>query len=447
MARAKQTKESPSDLGQAWLLSKKSVSIEGIDLLPQENIFLRGNPLVVARGQAQAFYLNDAGRRVWILKKFLPGRNPDVQYIKAIQALIPQQVGFESGYQRRVLSQASVAAASSPSADFPPWVENTILMPLVQGSDWAYIADQVRAGKLSLTTDQRLWMCKSLSERIRTLEAHGLSHRDLSSTNIFVDTKSWAIHLIDWDSLYHHDLTLPRNTTFGTNGYVAPFVKVNGTENPATTWTVGADRFSTAVLNVEFLSVERSSPVTGDGGLLDQDEIYNLGGSGLDKIKGKLRRNFPQALGLFDRVMRASGFHECPSPEEWIALCEGVSAPSLKDVYDPQPDFLKFIQQLQVPPRPLIAAPKLSDIETPDLKASDFQAHQKPAPAAPRLADIEAIDAHSFDRQARAKTGPPLPGSTEVHDRSEQSGASSANDSGPAAPSLADVEDPFTGVK
>src|SRR6266849_2675208 len=141
MARTRRTQETLSDVAQMWLISKKCASIEGIDLSPQENSFLPENPLVVARGQAKAFYLHDKNKRVWILKKFLPGRNPDAQYIKAIQALVPQHVGFESGYQRKVLSRASVVASSSPSADFPSWIENTILMPLVRGSDWANVAD------------------------------------------------------------------------------------------------------------------------------------------------------------------------------------------------------------------------------------------------------------------------------------------------------------------
>lgn len=446
MARKKRTKEAPSDLAQAWLVSKRFASIEGIDLLPQENTFLTGNPLVVARGQAQAFYLNDAVRRVWILKKFLPGRNPNAQYIRAIQSLVPQHVGFESGYQRRVLTQASLATASGLPADFPLWLENTILMPYVKGSDWANIADQVRAGKLSLTPEQRLGMCRSLSEQVGVLESSGLSHRDLSSTNIFVDTKTWTIHLIDWDSLYHCNLTLPNNTTFGTNGYVAPFVRVNGTENPRTTWTAGADRFSMAVLNIEFLSVERNSPVTGDGGLLDQDEIYKVGGNGIDQIKSILRRDFPQALGLFERVLRATGFAECPSPKEWLTLAAGVTAPSLKDVYDPQADFLMFIQRLQVPPQPVIAAPKLTDVENPNLKSSDLPAARPPAPAAPSLADMETIDVRSFACHAGSEIAPPAPGQPATYNPGEKNGPPAATGSTPAAPSLDDVEDPFADV-
>lgn len=446
MTRKRQVQQTSSDVAQMWLLSKRCASIEGIDLLPRENIFLKGNPLVVVRGQAQAFYLYDGNKRVWILKKFLPGRNPDTQYIKAIQSLIPQHNGFESGYQRKVLSRASVAGSSLPAAEFPAWIENTILMPLVKGSDWAYIADKVRDGTISLTPEQRLLLCRHLSEKVRILESNNLAHRDLSSTNIFIDTNTWNVHLIDWDSIYHPSLIIPTNTTFGTNGYIAPFVKVSGTGEARATWVRGADRFSMAVLNIEFLSVERNSPVTGDGGLLNQDEIYNLGGSGINKIVGSLGQNFPNALGLFDRILRARNFDECPGPDAWMALGAGVTAPSLKDVYDPQPDFLTFIQELQKAKKIQRPAPNLLDIEVPDFKVPPVPATQEEAPPAPSLADLEPLDWGHLLPGTEPETAQPAPRLPEIQDLGERTTQPTKSAPASAAPSLTDIEDPFAGV-
>ncbi len=432
----------PTDVAQAWLLGGRRVSIEGIDLLPQKNnLFFKDTPFVIARGQAQAFYLTDAAGRVWILKKFLPGRTPDAQYVRAIRALVPQHPGFESGYQRRVLARASVAA--SPSADFDSWVENTILMPQVGGSDWAYIADRVREGALSLSREQRLLLCKSLSEKVRVLETNGLSHRDLSSTNIFIDTAAWEVHLIDWDSLFHPSLTIPPNTTYGTNGYVAPFVRAAGSEDPRVTWAPGADRFSLAVLNAEFLSVGQNSPVTGDGGLLDQDEIFARGGRGIDQTAAALRRDFPGALALFERALRADRFEQCPEPGEWIGLAAGVTAPSLKDVYDPQADFIKFIQTLQqVPPPP--PAPALDDVPVPDF-STRFVTDDAPAgPPAPSLDDVEEFDPRALKPPATPATpAPPAPDLGGVEEASVP--AAPAPAPAPAAPSLGEVEDLITG--
>lgn len=425
MANKGKTQFAAPDVARAWLLGGKRAAIEGVNLLPQENTYLpKGTPLAVARGQAQAFYLRDESRRVWILKKFLPGRNPDAQYIRAIQALVPRHAGFESGYQRRALTRGSASGPGLPSG-FAEWIENTILMPLVGGSDWAHIADMVRGGKISLTPEQRLLMCRNLGEKVGALEGHDLSHRDLSSTNIFIDTNTWDVHLIDWDSLYHPTLTRPPNTTYGTSGYVAPFVRSGGVEDPRLTWGAKSDRFSMGVLCVEFLCVGRGSPVTGDGGLLNQDEIYGGGGGGLSRILDGLRQNFPAALVLFEKVLGAGGFGECPAPDEWRALGAGVSAPSLKDVYDPQADFLKFIQQIQVPSPPAAPAPDLREVAAPDIEVNYVSANADGGPPAPSLSNLAAPNL------AERLGG----GGAHVH------GAAPA--AAPAAPGLDDVENPF----
>jgi hypothetical protein len=437
MAMKTKPPQSPSDVAQTWLLRRQRVSIEGVALLPQENMFIPKTPLVIIRGQAQAFYLDDGAGKVWILKKFLPGRTPEAQYVRAIGALVPPHRGFESGHRRRVLSRASLGGPA-PSADFAPWVENTILMPQVEGSDWAYVADRVRDGTISLTSEQRLLICRNLSEKVRALEGSGLSHRDLSSTNVFIDTNTWDVHLIDWDSLYHRSLTIPPNTTFGTNGYVAPFVRVNGAPDPRRTWRPGSDRFSLAVLNVEFLTIERNSPVTGDGGLLDQDEIFVRRGRGIDRCADILRRSSPGALGLFERALLANDFDECPRPDEWIALSAGVTAPSLRDVYDPQPDFQRFIHTLQAPPPR--AAPDLRDVERPDFAASYVPATGVEGPPAPSLPDLEPFDPSALPHARTAAATPPAPDLRGVGD--PLGGAATQP---PAAPSLNDVEDPLAG--
>jgi len=440
----RQRQQTPSDAPQVWLLRRRRVTLEGIELLPQENMYLKGTPLIVARGQAQAFYLDDAAGRVWILKKFLPGRNPDAQYIRSIQSLVPRHAGFESGHRRMVLSQSSVAGSALPSADFAQWIEHTILMPLVEGSDWAYVADRVRDGTFTLSPEQRLLMCRNLSERVKLLEAGGLSHRDLSSTNVFVDTRNGGVHLIDWDSLYHPSLSIPPNTTFGTNGYVAPFVRVNGREDPRVTWGPGSDRFSMAVLNVEFLTVGRHSPVTGDGGTFEQDELYQRRGGGIDRIVRELRQHFPGAVGLFERVLRADRFDQCPSPDEWMALGAGVSAPSLRDVYDPRQDFQKFIHAIQKPPLPPPPAPSLGDLAQPDLSAPFVTAPQVPAPPAPSLSSLKKSDVE--DIRALLTPAPKAPGLKDLEDPVAALRPTAAPDPPAAAPALDDIEDPLAGA-
>lgn len=380
------------DFGQRWLQSGQYAVIEGLRLIPKENHLLQHTPLVVSRGQAEAYFLLDDRKQPFILKKFLPGRNPDGNYIKAIQALIPQVRGFESGCHRQILNNKSVSNSGYYSPEFAAWLEYTILMPKTRGCDWAFLADQLRDGTVALIEEQRLSMCKSLCENVRLLENNDLAHRDLSATNIFIDTQSWEVHFIDWDSLYHSSLQMPANTTYGTNGYIAPFVKCAWGEDVRVTWQFRADRFAMAVLNMEFLSIGLDSLLTGDGGMFEQEEIYACGGQGMSAILSNAKPAYPKAVQLFERALKATSLESCPSPDEWL-LCSEINstfkAPSLQELYNPKEDFEEFLQKLQSPRPPQPKAPPLSEVESFDWKGAANLISPKAAPKAPKLTDIE----------------------------------------------------------
>jgi serine/threonine protein kinase len=308
-----------SDAVQQWFLSGQYANIEGIDLIPTASSYLPDSPLFISMGQAEAYYIKASDDHPWILKKFKPGKKPNTQYIKAIKDLIPVEPGLKSGCERRVLSAASLNATSFYTPDLAAWLENAILMPMVSGCDWANIADQIRNEELDLTKEQRIWLCQRMSEKIKWLEQSGISHRDLSSTNILVDLLNEEVNLIDWDSLYHSTLSMPLNTTYGTSGYIAPFVRVNSIDLPQVSWAARSDRFSLAILNAEFLIMARDVELTGDGGAFGQEEIYSRRGTKLAALLDKVESACPKALALIERALNATTFDECPSPDEWIA--------------------------------------------------------------------------------------------------------------------------------
>lgn len=308
------------DVAEAWLKSGKYSEMAGLRLRPIENPKFKGLPLSTARGQAQAYYLRDDNNFDWIMKKFLPAKIPDSTYINAIQSLIPPRPGFQAGYRRRVLSGSDVARSGFYSADFAAWVENTVLMSRITCDDWAGLADKIRKGSVTLTDAERILMCRSLSEKINLLESSDLSHRDLSVMNVFVEVKTSFVHLIDWDCLFHPSLSMPRNTTYGTEGYIAPFVKKSGVPDPQITWKPRADRFSLAILNAEFLCMDAGTPLRNDGGMFEQTELYNGGGPETTQILNKLRQNFPDAGSLLEKALTAQSFDDCPSPDKWLAL-------------------------------------------------------------------------------------------------------------------------------
>jgi serine/threonine protein kinase len=375
---------------EEWLHSRNAASLDGIDLTMIPHPFLRNAPLSIERGQALAYFLTDGSGRPWILKKFVPGKQPDGSYIRAIRSLVPATIGFDSGSQRRVLSKTSVGKGYQPSG-FGEWLENTILMPRIGGSDWLTVADAVRNGDETLTIEQRIAMCTSLVHRVQELEANGLSHRDLSVTNVFIDPSTWEIHFIDWDSLYHASLSMQLNTIFGTGGYTSPVVMTPAGENAARTWCPRADRFAMAILCVEFLMVERGCTLANDGGLFEQSEIYARGGPGIQSILTALTGRFAPVGRLLHRALAAASFDTCPSPAEWLAcatLAAPIPAPSLRDVGDFTSQFDRYIQKLQQPRAPQRPAPPLSDLPAPDLSPLHRANAVKPPWPAPPLEDV-----------------------------------------------------------
>ena len=311
------------DTAETWLNSGEYAEIAGNRLRPIESSLLKGTPLVTVRGQAQAFYLQDESGLEWILKKFSPGKIPDRAYINAIQPLIPKRAGFQAGYLRKVLMKTDVAPIGFYSDEFALWIENTVLMSRIKSDDWAGLADKIRSGSVVLSEEQRVWLCKRLTQHVNSLERHQLAHRDLSSTNIFVSSEDMFVHLIDWECIFHPTLTMPANTVSGTEGYIAPFVKHDGQADPRSTWRERADRFSLAIMNAEFLSMRAGSTLQHDGGMFDQSDLCKRSGNTIDAVLPHLRQNFSGAYELFERALQAQSFDDCPAPDEWLALFAG----------------------------------------------------------------------------------------------------------------------------
>jgi serine/threonine protein kinase len=372
-----------------WLRSGETASLDGIELIPLAYPEFSNVPISLSRGQATAFVLEDRQNRGWILKKFLPGHEPEITYIGAIRSLVPYEAGFESGSQRRILTSHAVGPGFG-TPEFAQWIQQTILMPRVRGIDWLSLADSIRDGTITLGKDVRAAICRSLVSRVRALEDAGLSHRDLSITNVFIDPGTWQVHLIDWDALYHYSLVLPRNTTVGTPGYTAPFVMTSTGEDAYESWCPHADRFAMALLCTEFLMIDRGSEFTHDGGLFEQRDLYARRGPTVRKVLLDLMLRYPGIRRLVERALMAETFSACPSPDEWLA------APPLATVIPaPNPDrqsvmsrFDWYMQKLKEPRPPAPSAPPLPVIDFSAV-IRNMLAPCPPTPPLPSGADSE----------------------------------------------------------
>jgi serine/threonine protein kinase len=276
-------------------------------------------PLVKKGEQGLVYHLVDEKGGAWALKKFFPETDPGETYSHAVRNLIPAKRGFESGFERQVLEPFSLAREAYADLELAAWIDGAVLMPGVSAPTWADLVVSIHEGA-TLSKVERLLLCQKLSEQIGWLESVGLAHRDVSRTNVLVDSLNIEIHLIDWDSLYHPLLPMPANAVCGTKGYLAPFLKFAEGQDAQTTWLENSDRFALAILSVELLIIGASLPPAPE--LISQNDLYHRSGRDLRAVREALRHTLPAAGKLFEAALAARSFAECPRPSDWIAATE-----------------------------------------------------------------------------------------------------------------------------
>ena len=358
-----------ADVVEQWHRSRQPAQLNGMRFWPKSHPVLKDAPIVVQRGQAGAIFLVAEDRSDWILKKFHRGRCPDNRYLRSISTVLPAHEGFRAGTDRQVLSSHDLRAVEGcyHNTHFKHWLDGSVLMPRVQGVDWATIADEIRAGNVQLEQSDRLAYCYNLTQLVRLLEAHQCAHRDFSSGNILLDTGTHAISLIDFDSFYHPSLSMPVVTTCGTEGYTPPFAWRRRQLDAAATWCEGADRYALALLNVEFIILQKDAPLTGEGGVFDQRELRTRSGPGLIHVRDRLRACLPTAMPLLDSALAAQCCQDCPAPEEWIRILGSGAAtalkpPALNELETISPRYFEERLARCRPAAPLWPAPTLSEM-------------------------------------------------------------------------------------
>jgi serine/threonine protein kinase len=311
------------DVASDWLESGEAARICGLDLRPLPNSVLAGRPQSITKGQATVFFLEQVPQgNVWLLKIFSPGRRPTDDYLRAVSSCLPGGAGFFTCTQRRLLAREylDVRRSTYTNIALVDLIDGAVLMPKVPGSTWASIADDLRDGTLVLSTAERLQMCINLAGCVCTLEAGQCCHRDISHTNVFFDQDGRA-YLIDWDCLYHPQLTFQPNTTVGTMGCIAPFIRAcDGNADPALSWCAYSDRFALAVLITEILLVGRETPLPHeDGTLFSQAQIDSAGNDFVTDQIQKLKKLSKPCGYLLQQAFSSSNFSECPSPCDWVS--------------------------------------------------------------------------------------------------------------------------------
>lgn len=313
-----------------WLQSGRTARICGLDIRPKPSRHWAGAPQCITQGQATAIFFDQMPQgNTWLIKIFRPGRRPADDYLQTVESYLPGAAAFFACMQRRFLTAEHLdqRASSFKHTALADLLEGSIMMPKVPGMAWTSTAEDLRAGVLNLPWIRRLKLALALVRCVELLEAGQCSHRDLSAANVFVDDD--AIWLIDFDCLYHPDLPFQANTTIGTMGYIAPFLKaMSGNSDPALSWCRCADRFSLAVLVAEILLTSPDlARLQEDGTLFSQTQIDEPENPFVQEVIDRLRgRSKPCGL-LLERAFTSATFEQCPSPQEWISALRWTLRP------------------------------------------------------------------------------------------------------------------------
>jgi serine/threonine protein kinase len=352
-----------------WLKTGRNAMIHQVSLQPIEHTLLAGKPLSSQKGQAEAFFLVDDRGRFWILKKFHNGCSLDLSYLKKVGYVLPANDGFVCGTARQILTRGSLdnRIGYHFNKEFDHWLDGTILMPRVNGQDWAALADDIRDSSVALDSTQRFAICRNLTGLIQQLEDRRCSHRDISCGNVFVNDSTWEVSLIDYDSLYHPSLRMPKGTTCGTNGYTTHLAWDNGRLDAARTWCEYADRYALALLNVEILLLSPGTKLTGEGGMFDQDELKSQSGKGISSVLRQLKAEYSYAAQLLEAAICSNRFSDCPSPQDWSDFCNSLTGvittpPGLDEFQEFSPKRMAEKIARSVPAAPLWQPPSLDEM-------------------------------------------------------------------------------------
>ena len=82
----------PNEHITRWMKSGKYAKIASMSLRPRKHPTAPDMPLSVQRGQAEVFFLEDPAQKVWILKRFGPGKLPSLEYRRRTGSILPRHV-------------------------------------------------------------------------------------------------------------------------------------------------------------------------------------------------------------------------------------------------------------------------------------------------------------------------------------------------------------------
>lgn len=300
--------------GDAWLGRDLPLADGSYRVLP-ETAFEVADEMAFARQgrKGRVFKLGGPDGSTYALKTFYRGFSlPEYAAItRALTAL--GGIGGLLTCRRRLVEPAEAAAIGEPGLAY------AVLMPWIEGVSWAGVVE----GRFPLSGPSCLALAAQTASILADIEAGGLAHADVSSSNVLItnsDTGS-AVELIDVEDMYHDSLGSLPYVPDGSPGYAHPRNHGRGCRNRY------GDRFAGGVLLTEMLvwpdpAVRQSAA---DVSVFEPDELCH-GGPKYGLVRRVLQARSMDVARLFERVWDSPGPSGCPRLSEWAAAIQALAA-------------------------------------------------------------------------------------------------------------------------
>jgi hypothetical protein len=291
--------------GDAWLGRDLPLRDGPYRIVP-ESAFAVADEMAFARQgrKARVFKLRAPDGSMYALKTFYRGFSlPEyVPLTTALQAFADID-GLRS-CRRRVIDEAEAVSIGEPGLTY------AILMPWVEGVAWAGVVE----ARFPLAARTCLAMAVQTSTILARMEARGLTHADISSSNVLVTSAEGGprVELIDVEDMYHEAFGPLPYVPDGSPGYAHPRHQGRGCRNRH------GDRFAGAILLTEMLiwpemAVRQSAA---DVSVFEPHELCR-GGPKFELARMLLSAQSERVAHLFERVWDSPGPSSCPRLADW----------------------------------------------------------------------------------------------------------------------------------
>jgi hypothetical protein len=299
--------------GDAWLGRELPLRGGPYRILP-ESAFAVADEMAFARQgrKARVYKLSGPDGSPYALKTFYRGFSLP-EYVTLTTAL--QAYGDIEGLRacrRRVIEADEAQSIGEPGLTY------AILMPWVEGVAWAGVIE----ARFPLAAQTCLSMAAQTAAILARMEERGLTHADISSSNVFVTNAEGGptVELIDVEDMYHEDFGPLPYVPDGSPGYAHPRHHGRGCRNRH------GDRFAGAILLTEMLIWPEPAvrQTAADVSVFEPGELCR-GGSKFELARRTLQARSDVVAHLFERVWDSPGPSSCPRMAEWSAAITSIA--------------------------------------------------------------------------------------------------------------------------